>query len=118
MRLGIGPRVSEKAEQHTMSVLLTNLGATTCTLYGYPTVAFLGDGGVPLPFVYRHGGDQMITSSRPHLIEIKPGANAFFAFNEAQACDARTPPAQTLRRSRTEPGGFADRRSPRRRFLP
>jgi hypothetical protein len=105
MRATIGPGVSEKTEQHTGSVRLTNLSREACTLYGYPTLAFLGAAGKPFPFVFHHGGDQMITHSRPRLIEVEPEANAYFAFNEAQACDAPRAPAQTLRvRLPGEPG--------------
>jgi hypothetical protein len=96
MRLSLGPRVSEKTEQETITVTITNLAARSCQIDGYPTVRLFHQ-RQRLPFVYRHHGDQMITHARPELIVVNPRSSAYFALNKI-ACGAFTTTyAQTLR---------------------
>src|SRR6266487_4349255 len=82
MRLAIGPLVSEKTEQHTARVTLTNISPTACGLDGYPTITLFDSRGRLLPFTYSHRGDQMITGARPPSIDLRSRASAFFALNK------------------------------------
>ncbi len=107
MRLKIGPLVSEKTEQHTATVTLTNLGSASCTLDGYPVIALLDSRGRILPFIYSRRGDQMITSARPEPLHLQAGASAFFAFNKNACVSFTNRYARTLRV--TLPGSRASR---------
>jgi hypothetical protein len=84
LRLALGPEVSEATGQHTLALRLENRGPT-CTLDGYPTVV-LADAGGPIPFAFRHGGDQMLTSRPPALVVVRTGRTALVLLNHYR-CD-------------------------------
>jgi hypothetical protein len=67
---------------------LTNASRAGCALRGYPGVALSGSNGVPLRFTYRRGGGQMLTSSPPTRVWLRPGATAYLGINK-QTCIAR-----------------------------
>jgi hypothetical protein len=95
MRLTVGPPVSEKTEQHTATLMLTNIGSSTCALRGYPTVALFDASGHRIPFAYTREGDQMITAAPPARVLVPAEGRAVFALNKnASAC-------LTNRRART-----------------
>jgi hypothetical protein len=96
MRLAIGPLVSEKTEQHTATVTLTNISPTACRLDGYPTIKLFDSRGGALPFIYSHRGDQMITGARPPSIDLRSRVSAFFAFNKSVCVTLTTRFARTL----------------------
>jgi hypothetical protein len=85
MKIALGPRVSEKTEQSTAQVVLTNVSGASCSFEGFPTVALFDRHGLRLPFMYVHGGDQMITAVKPRLVRISGNGSVFFAFNK-NAC--------------------------------
>jgi Protein of unknown function (DUF4232) len=87
LRLTLGPKVSEATQQHTAVLVLTNVSAAGCDLWGYPGVALFGHHGALLPFSYRRSGDQMLTGAAPALVPLRPGAAAYFGINQ-QACFA------------------------------
>jgi hypothetical protein len=89
MRLSLGPLVSEKTEQHTATVTLTNLLKSSCDLDGYPTLRFFDGRGRILRFVYSHRGDQMITAAPPRPVHLAAGGSAYVAFNKT-ACTTFT----------------------------
>ncbi len=97
MRVAIGPLVSEKTEQHTATVLLKNVGSEACVLDGYPTIALLDAAGRRIPFVYAHGGDQMITAAQPARVAVQVGGRAVFAFNKNASLCRTDRRAHTLR---------------------
>lgn len=82
LEIALGPLVSEKTEQHTAAIILTNIGARACTLNGYPTLTLTDVRGRVLPFAYGHRGDQMITAAAPTLVTVDAGRVAFFELNK------------------------------------
>ncbi len=97
MRLAIGPLVSEKTEQHTATVTLTNIAPTACRLDGYPTITLFDSRGRLLRFIYSHRGDQMITGARARSIDLRSRVSAFFALNKNVCVALTTRFARTLR---------------------
>jgi Protein of unknown function (DUF4232) len=71
-----------------MIVRLTNHGAATCRLYGYPMITLLDRAGHSLPFrVHRGGaGDQMITTRPSSMVVVAPRRHAFVGINKYR-CD-------------------------------
>ena len=59
---------------------------------GYPTVVLADSAGTRLPFRYRRGGDQMLTSAPPTTVILTPGGHAYAAMNQ-NTCDSFSPPA-------------------------
>jgi hypothetical protein len=86
LELSVQGPVSEPTGQHTLPLALTSRSARTCSLLGYPTVALLDAGGRELPFVYRRGGDQVVTSRPPGRVDLAPGAAAHATVNKYR-CD-------------------------------
>lgn len=86
-RLSIAPGDgwSEATGQHTLTFILTNRGASACTLDGYPQVEFRDAKG-RVPFVFHHGGDQMLTTRAPARVRFAPGRHAYVALNKYR-CD-------------------------------
>jgi hypothetical protein len=85
LSLSQGDGWSEATGQHTLTFVLTNRGTATCELNGYPRIVF-ADARGRLPFVIRHGGDQMLTTRPPHLVRVAPGRRAYAAVNKYR-CD-------------------------------
>jgi Protein of unknown function (DUF4232) len=85
MKISLGPLVSEKTEQHTAPIVLTNLSGTACALRGYPRIELADQFGGTLPFTYAHEGDQMITAAHPDTVRVAGHATVYFAFNK-NAC--------------------------------
>ena len=86
LALHFGAFASPKTGQHPLPLVLVNLGSAPCHLDGYPRVALLDARGQVLPFVYRHGGDQMVTSNPPHVVNLPPGGAAYILTNKYR-CD-------------------------------
>jgi uncharacterized protein DUF4232 len=78
--------VSEQTGQNTGVVVMTNRLGRACVIEGYPTILLFDDAGRELLFVYRHGGDQMITNRPPARVFVPASGSAFFAFNKYR-CD-------------------------------
>jgi hypothetical protein len=79
--------VSEATQQLTWIIGLRDTAAAGCGLDGYPTIALLDSRGVRLPYGFRTGGDQMLTSAPPAPVWLRPGGIAYFAINK-NACIA------------------------------
>src|SRR5205823_1426869 len=56
-----------------------------CMLDGYPAVRLYDSAGA-IPFVIRHGGDQVVTSRRPTRVLVKAGGAAYLVLNHYR-CD-------------------------------
>jgi Protein of unknown function (DUF4232) len=82
LRVALGPLVSEATQQNTVILEFRNVSATTCDQRGYPSIVLSDSSGAVLPFAYHQGGDQMLTSQRPTLVVLRPGAVAYAAFNK------------------------------------
>jgi hypothetical protein len=82
LRLTAGPRVSEATEQDTLVLVFRNISATPCHMRGYPGIALADGTGRRLSFVYRQGGDQMLTSNPPVPVRLPPGGYAYSAVNK------------------------------------
>jgi hypothetical protein len=85
--LGIGPRISEKTGQNTLALRLVNRRAATCFVRGYPNVKVYDRQGV-IPFLVRHGGDQMLASRSPRRVVVQQNRAAFVLLNHYR-CDLR-----------------------------
>lgn len=82
----VDPRLlSEPTGQHTLALQLTNRGRSGCLLDGYPAVR-LSDRAGAIPFVIRHGGDQVVTSHPPRRVLVRAGGHAFVVLNHYR-CD-------------------------------
>ena len=81
-----GGQISEATGQNTLGLYLTNKSGTTCHMVGYPGVSFVDSSGEPIPFVYRRGGDQMVTSKAPQIVNLPAGAIAYVEVNKYR-CD-------------------------------
>ena len=86
LRLAWGGRFSEPTGQHTLSLTLTNGSNAGCHLFGYPGVSFVDTSGRVLPLQYVWGGDQVVTSSRPGMVELPAGGTAYVVVNKYR-CD-------------------------------
>lgn len=71
MTLSAGDRVSEATRQRTLPLVLINQSGHVCFLLGYPGVNLLDAADQPLPFIYSHDGDQMITYQAPHEMDVQ-----------------------------------------------
>jgi len=85
LRVQPGSRVSEKTEQHTMLIVLTNSSDRSCLLVGYPTITLFDRRERAMPFSYGYQGDQMITAAQPTRVRLDTERSAFFALNK-NAC--------------------------------
>jgi hypothetical protein len=83
--VGLGPQVSEATGQHTLALRLVNRTAASCALAGYPEVRPYDRAG-RIPFLIRHGGDQMITSHRPEVVVVRSDQAVFVLLNHYR-CD-------------------------------
>ena len=86
LTLGWGGRIGEPTGQHTLSLTLTNSSRAGCHLFGYPGVSFVDPGGRVLPLRYIWGGDQVVTSSKPVMVDVPAGGTAYVLVNKYR-CD-------------------------------
>jgi Protein of unknown function (DUF4232) len=63
--------------EHAVMYALTNRGAVTCTLSGYPQVVLYDAEGAALPFRYARGGGAYVTSRKPVSVVLARGATAY-----------------------------------------
>ena len=63
--------------EHAVMYALTNRGAVTCALSGYPKVVLYDAEGVALPFRYARGGGAYVTSRKPVTVVLARGASAY-----------------------------------------
>jgi len=80
--------VSEATQQLTWVIGLRNTAAAGCGLDGYPGIALLDSRGIRLPYGFRAGGGQMLTSAAPAPVWVRPGGTAYFGINK-NACTVR-----------------------------
>jgi len=86
LRLSVGSAVSEPTGQHSLSLVLANASATTCTLEGYPTITLVDHVGAVLPFTYADRGDQVVTGAMPAPVMFPPGGSGYVTVNSYR-CD-------------------------------
>jgi hypothetical protein len=96
--VGIGPRISEATGQNTLALRLVNRRVATCFLRGYPNIAAYDRQGM-IPFLVRHGGDQMVTSRPPTRVIVRRNRAAFVLLNHYRCDlgDRRTPTSVRIR---------------------
>ncbi len=82
LSLSLGRQVSEFTQQSSRLFALTNISRSACHLDGYPRIVLLDASGKPIPFGYRDGGDQMITSEPPTVVKLAPGHKAYLMINK------------------------------------
>ncbi len=78
--------VSEKTGQNTLALDFLNKSGTPCHMIGYPGISLFDRAGNPVPMTYRRGGDQMITSDVPRVVDLPAGARAYVLVNKYR-CD-------------------------------
>ena len=88
--VAVGPFVGEATQQRTLALRLVNRGKRLCVLEGYPRLT-LYDGRGVIPFVVRHGGDQMISARRPKPVVVRASRSAFVLLNKNQCPRGVTP---------------------------
>ncbi|CAM5306898.1 DUF4232 domain-containing protein [Streptomyces fumanus] len=91
LRASVG-RMDPGAGQRNFPVVLTNISSHTCTLYGYPGLAFTDAAGRQL------GPDPKRTPASPETVRLVPGASAWAAlsFADPGISGARTADPATL----------------------
>lgn len=77
--------VSPTTGAHPIALRIVNRAREACMLKGYPMVA-LRDARGTIPFVYRHGGDMMVTSRPPSPVVVGAGGSAYVLLNKFR-CD-------------------------------
>ncbi len=75
--LRLGAFVVPMTGEHAVMYALTNRGAVTCALSGYPTVVLYDAEGAALPFRYARGGGAYVTSGKPVTVVLARGASAY-----------------------------------------
>ena len=75
--LGYGPPVTSQTGELAAIYTHTNDGRASCVLSGYPRVALNTASGARLPFRYRRGGGQYVTSAPPPKVTLAPGHTAY-----------------------------------------
>uniref|UniRef100_A0A7C1G2K0 DUF4232 domain-containing protein n=1 Tax=Thermomicrobium roseum TaxID=500 RepID=A0A7C1G2K0_THERO len=78
--------IAEPTGQHSVVLALTNVSGRPCSLFGYPTIRLLNAHAMELPFRYRQGGDQVVTSQPPQSVTLAPGNAAYVTLNKYR-CD-------------------------------
>jgi hypothetical protein len=92
-----GALISEKTEQATLPLVMTEHGAGSCVLNGYPSLTLFDRNGHRLRFQYMHNGDEMITGARPKPVTLRAGTSAYFALNKTLCQVHTTRVARALR---------------------
>ncbi|HEX4213287.1 MAG TPA: DUF4232 domain-containing protein [Candidatus Dormibacteraeota bacterium] len=95
--LTLGPRVDERTMQDTVDLVLTNDSGVGCHLDGYPGVSFVDSQSDQLPFEDVWGGDQMVTSATPSLVELAPNQAAYIRVNTIPCSESPGAPASDVR---------------------
>jgi hypothetical protein len=85
LRQGLVP---EATQQLTWVIGVRNTAAIGCGLDGYPGIALLDSHQTQLPYGFRKGGDQMLTSAAPAPVWLPPRGTAYFGINK-NACIVR-----------------------------
>jgi hypothetical protein len=88
LSLKFGGDVSEKTEQNSIGLTLTNISTETCHLIGYPGIVFVDAVGDDLPLIYLRGGDQMVTYQPPKVVDLPPASISYVLLNQ-NACVGR-----------------------------
>ncbi len=81
LSLGLGRQPAEATQQSSRLFTLTNASTSPCHLDGYPRIDLLDASGKPIPFRYRDGGDQTVTSRSPTPVTLAPGQSAYLMIN-------------------------------------
>lgn len=97
LKLSIGPPFSEKTEQHSVLLTISNGGAVPCYLYGYPGVTLYDATGQLLPLSYQRRGDQEVTSGVPRRVDLAVGADGYVLINKNACVGQQAALASTLR---------------------
>lgn len=97
--------MSEATGQNSLMLTLTNTSSAMCHLDGYPHVELADATGKPIPFGYRNGGDQMITSRPPTVVTLAPGQTAYLMINKYRCDTGDKMPSRVVRL--TPPGDAA-----------
>lgn len=73
LRLGLAGSPSPATGEHADIYTLTNIGARSCSLTGYPRVTLFDAKGAALPFSYVHESSQYMTDRPPVPVVLAPG---------------------------------------------
>ena len=73
-------------------IVLRNVSAITCHLYGFPGLQMLGASGAPLPTTTDQGGSFLFPPVGPHLVGLAPAQTASFDLEYADNPAGNPPP--------------------------
>ncbi|MGH3070947.1 MAG: DUF4232 domain-containing protein [Gaiellaceae bacterium] len=94
--LTLGQELTAVTGHNPFTIHLTNRGAQSCVVNGYPAISF-NDARGSLPFVVNHGGDQQVASRPPERVSIRPGRTAFVVMQKYRCDFGKLRVASTLR---------------------
>jgi hypothetical protein len=97
LKLAVGQSVSEKTQQHSLLLTVTNVGSVACYLVGYPGISLYDARGVSLSLSYDWRGDQMIANAPPQQVDLAVGAKGFVLINKNACVGTQVAAAATLR---------------------
>jgi hypothetical protein len=97
LRLAVGSPVSEKTQQDSALLTLTNIGTLPCHLFGYPGISRYDAQGALLPLSYRWQGDQMVTSAPPQPVILRADATGYVLVNKNECTLSQVALPTTLR---------------------
>jgi hypothetical protein len=88
-RVSLGPRISDRTMQDSISFEFVNESGATCVVDGFPQVALYAAGGASMPFVYTYAGDAEVIGGHADTVVLRPRATAYSTINQ-QACTLYT----------------------------
>ncbi len=77
---------SASRQVSTVPLVISNVSASGCYLFGYPRVAFIDRDGHPIPFEYQTAGVQVVTSAKPRRVDLAARGVAYVTVNKYR-CD-------------------------------
>jgi hypothetical protein len=89
--------VSEKTQQDSLLLAITNEGQAACYLFGYPGITLYDGQGNVLPLSYQREGDHEVTSSAPQQVNLAVGATGYVLINKNVCVQEEAALASTLR---------------------
>jgi Protein of unknown function (DUF4232) len=83
-------------QENPILITLRNRTDSACALRGYPAPTLFNGRGGALPFAVARTGDRQVTSHRPVLVPMAPGARAFVLLGTTSCENRRPTEAPTL----------------------
>lgn len=88
---------SEKTEQDSSMLTISNVGQVSCYLFGYPGISLFDGKGDPLHLSDQWTGDGMVTSSHPRRVTLGSGSTGYVLINKNSCAGYPDAVASSLR---------------------